>query len=244
MDWDLSYLGARLPAVGLTKVMRALNLDRMATTNTQRRATQQRTLDTRATIKAAGAELFASRGYRATGVRDIADRAGCNQALVSYHFKGKGGLYDEILADAVAEAERLAQEGDLSSGEPPEVKLVHILSRAIASQPHLAPMILREQMDPDRLLNPDTANTLRSFMALTEKVLDTIPLDEQARSWDPQIVHLAIVGPLIHFTVATQLRESNAGKLNRPTSTPDLDSFTETLAAMVSRALRGGAASD
>ncbi|WAT19274.1 TetR family transcriptional regulator [Aurantiacibacter sp. MUD11] len=190
-------------------------------------------------IKAAGAELFATRGYRATGVRDIADRAGCNQALVSYHFNGKGGLYDEILADAVAEAERLAQEGDLSSAELPEIKLVRILSRAIASQPHLAPMILREQMDPDRLLNPDTANTLRSFMALTEKVLDTLPLDAEARGWDPQIVHLAIVGPLIHFTVATQMREATVGKLSRPMSTPDLDIFTDTLASMLSRALRG-----
>lgn len=213
----------------------------MATINTQNRATQRRTLNTRAAIKAAGAELFATRGYRATGVRDIAVLAECNQALVSYHFKGKGGLYDEILADAVAEAERLAQEGDLSSADYPECELVRILSRAIASQPHLAPMILREQMDPDRLLNPDTANTLRSFMSLTESVLNILPLDTEARGWDPQIVHLTIVGPLIHFTVATRMREATVGKLDRPMSTPDLETFTETLASMFSRAMRGNA---
>ncbi len=214
----------------------------MSSIKTQARAPQQRTLDTRASIKAAGAELFATRGYRATGVRDIADLAGCNQALVSYHFKGKGGLYDEILADAVAEAERLAKEGDLSSAAYPERELVRILSRAIASQAHLAPMILREQMDPDRLLNPGTADTLRSFMALTESVLNVLPLDTEARGWDPQIVHLTIVGPLIHFTVATRMREATVGKLERPMSTPDLDTFTDTLAAMLSRALRAKAA--
>ncbi|MFL0356898.1 TetR/AcrR family transcriptional regulator [Erythrobacter sp. GH1-10] len=211
----------------------------MASTKTKSRATQQRTLDTRAAIKEAGAELFATRGYRATGVRDIAERAGGNQALVSYHFKGKGGLYDEILADAVTEAQRLASEGDLANATNPERELVRILSRAIASQPHLAPMILREQMDPDRLLNPDTANTLRSFMALTESVLDVLPLDAEARGWDPQIVHLAIVGPLIHYIVATRMREATASKLDSPMSTPDLETFTETLAAMFSRALRG-----
>lgn len=210
----------------------------MSNIETQARAPQQRALDTRAKIKAAGAELFATRGYRATGVRDIADLADCNQALVSYHFKGKGGLYDEILADAVAEAERLAQEGDLSSAAYPERELVRILSRAIASQAHLAPMILREQMEPDRLLNPGTANTLRSFMALTENVLDILPLDAEARGWDPQIVHLTIVGPLIHFTVATRMREATVGKLERPASMPDLDTFTDTLAAMLSRALK------
>lgn len=210
----------------------------MSNIETQARAPQQRALDTRAKIKAAGAELFATRGYRATGVRDIADLADCNQALVSYHFKGKGGLYDEILADAVAVAERLAQEGDLSSAAYPERELVRILSRAIASQAHLAPMILREQMEPDRLLNPGTANTLRSFMALTESVLDILPLDAEARGWDPQIVHLTIVGPLIHFTVATRMREATVGKLERAASMPDLDTFTDTLAAMLSRALR------
>ena len=210
----------------------------MTTAKTQSRRKQQRSLDTRAAIKAAGAELFATQGFRATGVRDIAERAGCNQALVSYHFKGKGRLYDEILSDAVAEAQRLARAGDLAGSDYPERDLVRILSHAIASQNPLAPMILREQMDPERLLNPNTANTLRSFMTLTEDVLNALPLDAEARGWDPQIVHLAIVGPLIHYTVATRMREQVAGSLDRPMSTPDLEEFTETLAAMLSRALR------
>lgn len=202
------------------------------------RRTQQRTLDTRAAIKAAGAELFATRGFRATGVRDIADAAGCNQALVSYHFGGKGELYDEILADAVKAAQDLARESELAESDFPERELVRIMARALGSQPYLAPMLLREQMDPDRLLNPDTANTLRSFMAMTEGVLDTLPLDAEAREWDPQIVHLAIVGPIIHYTVATRMREAVADKVDRPMTTPSLEEFTETLAAMLSRSLR------
>jgi AcrR family transcriptional regulator len=200
--------------------------------------TQQRTLDTRAAIKAAAAKLFATRGYRATGVRDIADLAWCNQALVSYHFGGKGELYDEIIGDAVTEAQQLAREADLANAAEPERELVRILARALASKAHLAPMILREQMDPDRLLNIDTANTLRSFMAMTESVLDVLPLDSEARAWDPQIVHLCIVGPMIHYTVATRSREAVASAIERPWSRPSLEEFTETLAAMLSRALR------
>ncbi len=214
----------------------------MDTSNIQSRKPQQRALDTRARIKAAGAELFATRGYRATGVRDIAELAQCNQALVSYHFGGKGELYDAILADAVEEAQRLAQESDLATTKHPERELVRILAHALTSQAHLAPMILREQMDPDRLLNVETAKTLGSFMALTESVLDILPLDAEARGWDPQIVHLAVVGPLIHFTVATRMREAVAHDIGRPWSTPTLLEFTETLAAMLSRALRGKAA--
>jgi AcrR family transcriptional regulator len=191
--------------------------------------TQQRTLDTRAAIKAAAAKLFATRGYRATGVRDIADLAWCNQALVSYHFGGKGELYDEIIGDAVTEAQQLAREADLANAAEPERELVRILARALASKAHLAPMILREQMDPDRLLNIDTANTLRSFMAMTESVLDVLPLDSEARAWDPQIVHLCIVGPLIHYTVATRSREAVASAIERPWSRPSLEELSACL---------------
>lgn len=212
----------------------------MTTRRTRQRKTQQRTLDTRAAIKAAGAHLFATRGYRATGVREIAEQAGCNQALVAYHFGSKGGLYDEILADAVAVAQQRARDADFANAEYPERELVRILAEAIAGQAHLAPMLLREQLDPDRLLNPETANTLMSFMMLTESVLEALPLDAEAQGWDPQIVHLAIVGPLIHFTVATRMREATADKLSRPISTPSLDEFVNTLAAMLSRSLRGG----
>jgi len=210
----------------------------MVSRKAKTRKVQQRTLDTRAAIKAAGAHLFATRGYRSTGVREIAEQAGCNQALVAYHFGSKGGLYDEILADAVAIAQQRAREADFANAENPERELVKILAEAIAGQPHLAPMLLREQLDPDRLLNPDTANTLMNFMVLTETVLDALPLDAQARGWDPQIVHLAIVGPIIHFVVATRMREASAEKLARRITTPSQSEFTETLAAMLSRSLR------
>lgn len=200
---------------------------------------QKRTLDTRAAIKAAGAQLFATRGYRATGVRDIAEEAGCNQALIAYHFGGKGGLYDEILSDAVAEAQRMASDADLAAADYPERELVRVFANALAAQDHIAPMILREQMDPERMLNVETANILRNFMALTESVLDALPLDAEARGWDPQIVHLCVVGPLIHYRVASHMREATAGRLDRPMTTPSLDEFVEVLAAMLSRALRG-----
>ncbi|MDN3645663.1 TetR/AcrR family transcriptional regulator [Pontixanthobacter aestiaquae] len=202
------------------------------------RKTQQRTLDTRAAIKTAGAELFATRGYAVTGVREIAEMAGCNQALVSYHFGSKGGLYDEILADAVTIAQKLAGESDIVHASRPERELVHILAKAIGSQHHLAPMLVREMLDPDRLLNTETANTLRSFMALTEAVLDALPLDAEARRWDPQIVHLCVVGPLIHYSIATRMREEIAPKLKRPITLPTLEEFVEVQSAMLSRALQ------
>lgn len=193
---------------------------------------------TRRTIFDAAAQLFADKGFKATGVRDIAARAGVNQALLSYHFGGKGALYHEILAEAVDHAAHLAETANVDTAEFPEKALVRIFATAMASRPHLAPMILREQLDPEQLLRRDSVTKMLGFMELTERVLARIPLRDGAKDFDPQIVHLTIVGPLIHFLVATRVREAAARQASRPVTLPSLDEFSDTLADMLSHALR------
>lgn len=51
---------------------------------------------TRAQLLAAGARLFALKGFAATSVRDVTAAATCNVAAVSYHFGSKLGLYREL----------------------------------------------------------------------------------------------------------------------------------------------------
>ncbi|MBW8483880.1 TetR/AcrR family transcriptional regulator [Actinomadura parmotrematis] len=45
----------------------------------------------------AALEEFAARGFAGARVQDIADRAGVNKQLISYHFGGKEGLYRALL---------------------------------------------------------------------------------------------------------------------------------------------------
>jgi len=83
------------------------------------RAPQQRALDTRARIIDAALAAFADLGFDGATTRDIAERAGVNQGLITYHFAGKLPLWqaavDEIFgtlrvhfaahASALAEAD-------------------------------------------------------------------------------------------------------------------------------------------
>jgi AcrR family transcriptional regulator len=52
---------------------------------------------TRQQILKAAVALFAERGYDGTSIRAIVSKARVNQAAINYHFKGKEGLYEEVL---------------------------------------------------------------------------------------------------------------------------------------------------
>src|SRR4051794_37264191 len=65
----------------------------------------------RALLEAAGA-LFDARGYEATTIREIGERAGVDAALIARYFGGKEGLYLATLAEADPPA---------PAGEPLEV---------------------------------------------------------------------------------------------------------------------------
>src|SRR5512137_3101116 len=57
---------------------------------------------TRRALLRAAAELFSERGFDGVPIEEVAARAGVNKALISYHFRGKRGLYVAILESGFA----------------------------------------------------------------------------------------------------------------------------------------------
>jgi TetR/AcrR family transcriptional regulator len=57
----------------------------------------------RARILAVAREEFASRGFKAARLQDIAERAGLTHPTLLYHFGSKEGLYSAVIEDAVAD---------------------------------------------------------------------------------------------------------------------------------------------
>ena len=56
--------------------------------------------NTRGSLIKAAVHLFAEKGFQGASVRDIVVKARVNQAAINYHFKGKDGLYLEVLKTA------------------------------------------------------------------------------------------------------------------------------------------------
>ncbi len=56
--------------------------------------------DTRAEILGAARRVFAQRGLAGTSVREVAEAARVNNAMIYYHFKDKDDLYRAVLSDS------------------------------------------------------------------------------------------------------------------------------------------------
>jgi TetR/AcrR family transcriptional regulator, regulator of cefoperazone and chloramphenicol sensitivity len=96
---------------------------------------------TRQSILKAAAHLFAEKGYRGASVRDIVAKARVNQAAINYHFKGKDGLYLELLATAF---EKLTEQ----AGFDPERLKSLSPEEALRSFVHqqLRPLLFRDEL--------------------------------------------------------------------------------------------------
>ncbi|MGN0908526.1 MAG: TetR family transcriptional regulator [Succinivibrio sp.] len=64
-----------------------------------------RGLETRKQLVRAAIELFGEHGFEATSTRAIAQRAGCNLGLISFHFGSKQNLYEEVREEVRREME-------------------------------------------------------------------------------------------------------------------------------------------
>lgn len=97
---------------------------------------------TREAILAAAQQAFATRGYSATGLREITAAAGVNPALVSRYFGSKEGLFEAAL-DAALEVELLTERNRATFGRD----LVELFTRAHGPA-HPLPMLVLATGDP------------------------------------------------------------------------------------------------
>ena len=132
-------------------------------TNSRSRGTE-----TREALILAALEIFGRDGFEAASTRDIADKAGANQALINYHYKGKQGLYLAVfeyiaermkdgvgqiayeisnqLPDVQTYTQAKKTDFALQSIEKLTSRLIHMMNSDLTK--HWSNMILREQQHP------------------------------------------------------------------------------------------------
>ncbi|NSL51311.1 forespore capture DNA-binding protein RefZ [Calidifontibacillus erzurumensis] len=108
----------------------------------------------------AAVSIFNSKGYNGTSVREIAEKANVNIALISYYFKGKKGLLEElfisfleqylvVLGDAFKKVDVLPAKSVLCNMVTAVLKFQsenHQLARLVHREITLDTMLVREIM--------------------------------------------------------------------------------------------------
>jgi AcrR family transcriptional regulator len=158
----------------------------------------------------AGTRLFAERGYEGTPLSAIAERAGVNKAMVSYHFGGKRGLYRAIVTatfdEIVSRAEKLA---DSQRSAPDALRELVALIAETASQrnPHFPAMMLREVLAGGKHLSSETLAYPLRVADVARRIVERGVRDGSFRPVDPLLTHLSLVGGILFYLATGRLRE-------------------------------------
>jgi len=127
---------------------------------------------TRERILDAAVELFASQGYAASGVSEIARRARIEKAAVYWHFASKQELLAEVIdridAGWIEEIRRQLAE----VGEPYERLRLFVegLRRLVAEQSHLLRLMMNVALDGSDV-SPESRDAVRRILDRTAAVI-------------------------------------------------------------------------
>ena len=96
---------------------------------------------TRQAIMKAAVHLFAEKGYQGASVRDIVAKARVNQAAINYHFRGKDGLYLELLKMAF---DKLTEQAGFDPDKLRSLSREEALHSFVHQQ--LRPLLFRDEL--------------------------------------------------------------------------------------------------
>ena len=195
---------------------------------------------TRGSIIKAAIHLFAEKGFQGASVRDIVVKARVNQAAINYHFKGKDGLYLEVLKTAL---EKLTEH---AGSEPEKLKS---LSREEALRSfvyqQLRPLLFRDEMSryirlfawesahPSKIFLKFMATNTGSYLTTAVDIVRRfLPPDTQKRA--ALCVAIWLMGQCSIFVRNRELFAHEPFSINTD------ESFTDELTELVTRLAIGG----
>ncbi|MBL7714027.1 MAG: helix-turn-helix transcriptional regulator [Bdellovibrionales bacterium] len=173
--------------------------------------------DAKSTLIRSAKVLFAQKGFDGVSVKEIADHAGVNISLISYHFGGKEGLYRTCLeqfgTERLASAERLLSE--VASVEEFKTRLTIFVEDFIeqhAKEPEVTSIIHRECTSGHPVI--DEIFT-KFFMKQFKCLIDFFESARAKKILDPKVDVLVTVGTffgsIIHILRTAPLAEKHFG---------------------------------
>lgn len=111
--------------------------------------------ETQTSIIESAKELFVSRGYRGTSMRDIAANAKVNLAMLNYYFRSKENLFDIIFTETIQTISTVVAPAILQEGDTLKriERFIHLYIDELMKNPAIPTFIFQELINnPKKLL--------------------------------------------------------------------------------------------
>lgn len=195
---------------------------------------------TRRALLQAGAGLFAERGFDGVPIEAVAERAGVNKALISYHFRGKRGLYVAILESTFAEvrARLSAVDGEAESAGDALRLFLDAIERFWRERPGFPTLFMREVLAQG--IEPAVVPHLLAIIGVTRRLAERGAREGLFRKVDPLLFHFGLVGSVIFFLATEPARRKAAASTGAPFALPEARAFLRYVEELTLRGLAPG----
>lgn len=160
--------------------------------------------DTEEKIKAAARRVFQLKGYAAAGIRDIANEAGINLALVNYYFRSKEKLFDLIMMESMSEF--VGVVGSIVNDEQTtiteKVKLLTArYTELLLANPDLPTFILNEiRLHPDKFIQRTRIDKAMTHAFFVKQLKERSDSDTEGFN-----LFMSLIGMIVYPYVAAPL---------------------------------------
>jgi AcrR family transcriptional regulator len=194
---------------------------------------------TKEALRRAGREVFARQGFEGARTREIAETAGANKALISYHFGGKQGLFTAVVLEDVIDVKASLRRA-MDGADSPSGKLAAFMremAEVARERPTFLPLLARELMSAGRHLEPHVEEEFFGFFHMVRDTLREGIETGEFRPVDPHATHISLIGGLVWFGLTEPLRERTAAEGLPPAPSPTWPGYVEHMRQLVLRGL-------
>lgn len=181
------------------------------------------------------AGLFARRGYRGVGLREIAAEVGIRAPSLFKHFRSKHALYNAVLLHIFTRLDDVADrlEGDAPFAARLE-EFVNGYIDLVATDPTVVPLLFRELMERSEAMEPDTRQAASAIYLRIDAFIEAGQRAGAFRAVDRFRFQLALTGAILYHSLAARPYQTQV--LNRA-QPPDRSAWKRTVLDLAQGAL-------
>lgn len=165
-----------------------------------------------------GERLFATKGFDGTSVRDIAQEAGVNVAMISYYFGSKEKLLEAVFDMRVQQIQARLLDMVRDDSLSPQKKIDRLIEQSAArmfSNQHFYKLMVREQIS---IGNSPIVRIIHETKKQNHEFIKTIIMEGQAmgvfrQQVDIPLLLVTMFGTINHF-ISTQHHYKDIHNLN------------------------------